>query len=220
MNDKDKRMQVKICGLTTIEAVDAVNKFGADMAGFVFVENSPRYVNMNKAVELMDALDPEIKKVGLFVNPTDDELNEVLSVLELDIIQLHGTEDRKRVGEIYDMTEIPIIKAIHISEEDDIFLAQQYDDVADYILFDAPQIGEQMGGNGQRFNWAWLQDMALEKPWILAGGLNPQNIFNAIRMTGAQIVDVSSGVEATKGIKDTDKIADFINEAHRAAYDA
>lgn len=213
-------MQVKICGLTTIEAIDAVNKFGADMAGFVFVEKSPRFIGLEKAAELMDALDPEIKKVGLFVNPSDDDLNEVLSVLDLDIIQLHGNEERQRVGEIYDMTEIPIIKAININEEEDIFLAHQYDDVADYILFDAPQIGEQMGGTGHRFNWNWLQDMELEKPWILAGGLTPQNIFNAVRMTGAQIVDVSSGVEASKGIKDSDKIADFINEAHRAAYDA
>lgn len=213
-------MQVKICGLTTIEAIDAVNKFGADMAGFVFVENSPRFVSIEQAAELMDALDPEIKKVGLFVNPSDDELNEVLSVLDLDIIQLHGNEERQRVGEIYDMTEIPIIKAINIHEEEDIFLAHQYDDVADYILFDAPQIGEQMGGTGHHFNWSWLQDIELEKPWILAGGLTPQNVFNAVRMTGAQIVDVSSGVEASKGIKDTDKIADFINEAHRAAYDA
>lgn len=213
-------MQVKICGLTTIDAIDAVNKFGADMAGFVFVENSPRFVSLEKAAELMDALDPEIKKVGLFVNPTDDELNEVLSVLDLDIIQLHGNEERQRVGEIYDMTEIPIIKAINIKDEEDIFLAHQYDDVADYILFDAPQIGDQMGGTGHRFNWSWLQDIELEKPWILAGGLTPQNIFNAVRMTGAQIVDVSSGVEAEKGIKDIDKIADFINEAHRAGYDA
>lgn len=213
-------MQVKICGLTTIDAIDAVNKFGADMAGFVFVENSPRFVSLEKTAELMDALDPEIKKVGLFVNPTDDELNEVLSVLDLDIIQLHGNEERQRVGEIYDMTEIPIIKAINIKDEEDIFLAHQYDDVADYILFDAPQIGDQMGGTGHRFNWSWLQDIELEKPWILAGGLTPQNIFNAVRMTGAQIVDVSSGVEAEKGIKDIDKIADFINEAHRAGYDA
>lgn len=211
-------MQVKICGLTTIEAIDAVNKFGADMAGFVFVEKSPRFLDVKKASMLMDALDSDIKKVGLFVEPTNDELNEVLSVLDLDIIQLHGKEERRRVGEIYDMTEIPIIKAVNIKEEEDIFLAQQYDDVADYILLDAPAMGGQMGGTGHSFNWSWLEQLELEKPWILAGGLNPRNIFNAIRMTGAEIVDVSSGVEAERGIKDTDKIADFINEAHRAAY--
>ncbi len=208
-------MQVKICGLTTIEAIDAVNKYGADMAGFVFVEKSPRYIDFETAIPLMDALEPEIKKIGLFADPSDDFLNEALSVLELDMIQLHGNEERKRVGEIFDLTQLPIIKAVNIKEENDIFMAQQYSDVADYILLDGSKAGQ-----GEKFNWAWLDDIEWEKPWILAGGLAPHNIFNAIRLTRAQIVDVSSGVEYEKGKKDPDKIADFIHEAHRASFDA
>ncbi len=204
-------MQVKICGLTTIEAIDAVNKYGADMAGFVFVEKSPRYLNFELAIKLMDELNPEIKKVALFADPTDDFLNEALSVLDVDIIQLHGSEERRRVGEIYDLTNIPIIKAVNIIEPDDIFIAQQYEDVADYILLD----GSKAGG-GKRFNWAWLDDFQTEKPWILAGGLTPHNIFNAIKLTGAEIVDVSSGVEYEKGKKDVEKIAEFIYQAHGA----
>ncbi len=205
-------MQIKICGLTTIESIDAVNKYGADMAGFVFVEKSARYIDFEKAISLMDGLDPEIKKVGLFADPTDDFLNEALSVLDLDIIQLHGNEERRRVGEIYDLTQIPLIKAVNIKEQDDIFMAQQYTDVADYILLDGKE-----GGQGERFNWSWLNDIVWEKPWILAGGLTPYNIFNAISLTGTQMVDVSSGVEYEKAKKDPEKIAEFIYQAHAAA---
>ncbi len=115
------------------------------------------------------------------------------------------------MGEIYDLTQVPIIKAVNIKEQEDIFMAQQYMDVADYILLDGQEAGE-----GKRFNWSWLNDIHWEKPWILAGGLTAHNIFNAIRLTGAHIVDVSSGVEYEKGKKDPEKIADFIYQAHVA----
>ena len=212
-------MNVKICGLKTPSDIDNCIKAGADFIGFVFFQKSPRHLSPANAAELSDYYahnysDSGIKKVALCVNPTDTELSEIISTSKPDFLQLHGIEPPMRVDEIRQKYGLPIIKAIRVKTQLDIKASQQYNISADWLLFDAAASADLMpGGNGESFNWSLLADFECDLPWMLAGGLNPNNVAHAIAQTNPDGVDVSSGVEASAGIKDDLLISAFVKSA-------
>lgn len=212
-------MNVKICGLKTPSDIDNCIKAGADFIGFVFFQKSPRHLSPANAAELSDYYernysDSGIKKVALCVNPTDKELFEIVSTSKPDFLQLHGTEPPMRVDEIRQKYGLPIIKAIRVKTQLDIKASPQYNISADWLLFDAAASADSMpGGNGESFNWSLLADFEFDLPWMLAGGLNPNNVAHAIAQTNPDGVDVSSGVEACTGIKDDLLISAFVKSA-------
>ncbi len=212
-------MNVKICGLKTPSDIDNCTNAGADFIGFVFFQKSPRHLSPANAAELSDYYecnysDSGIKKVALCVNPTDKELSEIVSTSKPDFLQLHGTEPPMRVDEIKQKYGLPIIKAIRVKTQLDIKASHQYNLLADWLLFDAAASADLMpGGNGESFNWSLLADFECDLPWMLAGGLNPNNVARAIAQTNPDGVDVSSGVEASAGIKDDLLISAFVKSA-------
>lgn len=188
---------------------------GADYIGLVFYPASPRHVEVEVAKYLASFTPDTIEIVGLFVNPSDEILSQVLKQVPLNMIQLHGNETAERVTEVKQKFNIPVMKALSIESADDLNNARQYDAVADWLLFDAK--GEDLpGGNGETFDWNILEGYRGTKPWMLAGGLTPDNVRDAMQETGAYAVDVSSGVELSAGIKDETKIRSFIEAVKQA----
>lgn len=206
---------VKICGLSQPESVDAALKAGARYLGFVFFEKSPRNVTPAKAAALAADVPLGIARVGLFVNPDDAALQSTLAHVPLDIIQLHGQESPARVAEVKALTGLPVMKAVGISEAADLDALWDYGLVADMLLVDAkpPKDAALPGGNGLAFDWRLLVGRQMVRPWLLAGGLTPENVAQAIRLTRAPGVDVSSGVESAPGVKDAEKIRQFVSRA-------
>lgn len=206
---------VKICGLTTPEGVAAAVGAGARYLGFVFFAKSPRHVTPEQAAVLAAEVPLGVAKVGLFVNPDDALLNEVLAQVPLDMIQLHGTESPARVTEVRALTGLPVIKAVGVAEPADLEALWDYGLVADMLLIDAkpPKGADLPGGNGLAFDWRLLAGRQILKPWLLAGGLTPENVAQALRLTRAPGVDVSSGVESAPGVKDPERIREFIARA-------
>ncbi|MBC9245874.1 phosphoribosylanthranilate isomerase [Paracoccus sp. 11-3] len=207
--------QVKICGLSDPASIEAAVKAGATYLGFVFFPKSPRAVTPEQAAALMAAVPVGIAKVGLFVNPSDEQLTTTLAVAPLDVIQLHGQESVDRVAQVKELTGLPVMKAIGISGPEDLPALIDYGLVADMLLVDAkaPKDAILPGGNGLVFDWRLLVGRKWLRPWLLAGGLTPSNVAEAIRLTGARGVDVSSGVESEPGIKDANLIRSFISAA-------
>ncbi|NVK19232.1 MAG: phosphoribosylanthranilate isomerase [Methylocystaceae bacterium] len=205
--------QVKICGLKTPEDAHVAIEAGADFLGCVFFPPSPRHVTPEVAAEVFDMIgDADIGRVGLFVNPSDDELTAVLNHVRLDLIQLHGDESPERVEEVRLNFALPVMKALPIETADDVIAAQKYDGVADKLLFDAkpPKDATRPGGNAIAFDWTLLTDTDWSVPWMLAGGLTVENVKQAVTASGAKAVDVSSGVEREKGVKSPELIQSFI----------
>ena len=204
---------VKICGLSQPESVDAALKAGARYLGFVFFEKSPRNVTPAKAAALAADVPLGIARVGLFVNPDDAALQSTLAHVPLDIIQLHGHESPARVAEVKALTGLPVMKAVGISEASDLDALWDYGLVADMLLVDAkpPKDAALPGGNGLAFDWRLLVGRQMVRPWLLAGGLTPENVAQAIRLTRAPGVDVSSGVESAPGVKDLSMIDAFFD---------
>lgn len=206
---------VKICGLTEEDGLDAAIEAGADMVGFVFYPKSPRAVTPEQVAELLDGLPPDVfddlRIVGLFVDPTDAELEQVFRILRLDIIQFHGSETPERIESVRFDFAVEAIKAVGVSSAEDLKAAEAYLNVADYLLFDAkpPKDSDRPGGHGVAFDWTLMQQWKHDIPWLLAGGLTPETVDEAIRLSGAPGVDVSSGVESKPGAKDPEKIAAF-----------
>jgi len=207
--------QVKICGLSQPEHVDAAIRAGAGFLGFVFFPKSPRNVSAETAAALAADVPPGIARVGLFVNPDDALLDRVLGLVPLDILQLHGAETPERVSQIRARTGLPVMKAVGVSTPADLDALWDYGLVADMLLVDAkpPPDAVLPGGNGLAFDWRLLVGRKWLKPWVLAGGLNPDNVAEAVHLTGARIVDVSSGVESAPGHKDAALIRRFIAAA-------
>lgn len=207
--------QVKICGLRQPEHVAAAVEAGARYLGFVFFPKSPRAVSPDEAARLMQDIPAGIARVGLFVDPDDALLTGTLAVAPLDMIQLHGKESPARVAEIKALTGLPVMKALGVAGPEDLDALWDYGLVADMLLVDAkaPKDAVLPGGNGLAFDWRLLTGRKWLKPWLLAGGLTPANVAEAIRLTGAAGVDVSSGVETAPGQKDSDLIRDFIAAA-------
>jgi phosphoribosylanthranilate isomerase len=209
-------MRVKICGIKTSDSLTAAVDAGARYIGFNFFEKSPRYLDIPSATKLAQEVPFGVCKVGLWVNPTDAELDAMLAVAPIDMIQLHGSESVERVAEIKQNYGLPVMKVIGVSGADDIAQISEYEQVADQILLDAkpPTDAVLPGGNGLAFDWNLIAKRRFAVPWMLAGGLVPENVAEAVRLTGAQQVDVSSGVEASVGVKDDQLISDFIRSAN------
>lgn len=206
---------VKICGIHTAEALDAAVVGGAAMLGFVFFAKSPRNVSRDEALELLARVPEGITKVALLVDPDDDLARSIGAELPFDLVQLHGRESVERVLEIKAIAGKPIMKAVGIAGPDDIARAHAYEAVCDRILLDAkaPAGSDLPGGNALSFDWTLINDETWEKPWMLAGGLNAENLKDAVKISGAEAVDVSSGVEDAPGQKSVGKINAFLKLA-------
>lgn len=205
-------IRVKICGLTRPEDVTAVADAGAAYAGFVFFPKSPRNVSIETARELAVDVPVGVAKVALVVDANDALLDAITSAVPLDILQLHGHETPERVTEIRSRYGLPVMKAVGVADAEDVAALDLYADVADQILVDAkpPKNADLPGGNGVSFDWRLISARRWSVPWMLAGGLTPDNVAEAIALTGAKQVDVSSGVETSPGVKDAEAIRAFI----------
>ena len=207
---------VKICGINSEDAAMAAMSAGADALGYVFFPPSPRHISLNGATTLTERVPDSILKVGLFVEAGDEALENAIKAGRLDVIQMHGKESPERVAEVKEKFGLRVMKAVSVSTSDDIdAAAENFDGVADFLLFDAKPPKESIlpGGNAVSFDWTLLTGRSFKSSWMLAGGLDPDNVTDAVRISGAPWVDVSSGVEKTKGVKDARKIADFIRAA-------
>lgn len=179
-----------------------------------FFPPSPRNVDAMTAAEVFDMIgDADVERVGLFVDPSDDELMAVLNHARLDVIQLHGKESPARVEEVRQTFALPVMKALAIETKEDVIAAKAYDGVADLLLFDAkpPKGATRPGGNAIAFDWNLLKGTDWSVPWMLAGGLTVANVKDAVAQSGAKAVDVSSGVEAEKGVKSPELIQAFLD---------
>lgn len=211
-------MLAKICGLTTPEAVDASLTGGARYLGFVFFPKSPRSLTSERAAALAAPARGRADIVAVTVDATDEALEDLARTLKPDYIQLHGSESPARAAAVRSYAGKGIIKALGIARAEDLGEAAAYREVADMLLFDAkpPPEAALPGGNGIAFDWGILQGRAPKKPWFLSGGLTPENVSEAGALSGAPIVDVSSGVEARPGVKDPTRIAAFLAAAGRS----
>lgn len=213
MNHSDVR--VKICGLRTADDVAAAATAGAGYVGFVFFPKSPRNVTIPEAKLLAAEVSVGIAKVALVVNPDDALLDAITAEVAIDMIQLHGAETPQRVAEVRARYGLPVMKAVGVADASDLDALDAYAKVADQILVDAkpPKHADLPGGNGLSFDWRLIAGRRWPVPWMLAGGLVADNVAEAIALTGARQVDVSSGVESVPGTKDAAKIAAFVTAA-------
>jgi phosphoribosylanthranilate isomerase len=208
-------IRVKICGLKTTADVAAVAASGAAYAGFVFFAKSPRNLTIPAARELALAAPVGLAKVALVVDADDAFLDAITEAMPLDMLQLHGHESPDRVAEVRARYGLPVMKAVGVADEGDLAAVFDYSLVADQILVDAkpPKNADLPGGNGLSFDWRLVAQRRWLRPWMLAGGLTPDNVAEAIRLTNARQVDVSSGVESAPGIKDAGRITAFVKAA-------
>jgi phosphoribosylanthranilate isomerase len=210
---------IKICGVTTPEAIAAVADIRADYAGFVFFQRSPRYRPLARAAELAAGLPASIRRVALLVDADDTTIGDIVAALKPGLLQLHGAETPERARDIAAKFATPVMKVIGVASTDDIARAAAYQGIAERIMFDAkpPQRdGALPGGNAVSFDWTILAGAEIGLPWMLAGGLTPANVAEAIRISGAKAVDVSSGVESAPGLKSPELIRDFAAAVRKA----
>ena len=212
------RIPSKICGLSTPEAVRAAVEGGAGFLGFMIFPPSPRNVAPDAAARLVRGVRGRAKVVAVMVDPDDGQVDDVAAALQPDLIQLHGKETPNRVRDIARRAGTGMIKALPVAETSDLAAAGAYDGLVDHLLFDAkpPQGALLPGGTGARFDWTLMEGRRFERPWFLAGGLDPWNVEEALRLSGAPAVDVSSGVERGPGLKDPALITAFLNAVRRA----
>jgi len=210
-------VEVKICGLSTPETVEGAIAAGADFIGLVFFPASPRHVDLISARELAAMARGRAKVVALIVDASDQLIQNIAQHVAPDYFQAHGHEDPERVAAIRHITGIPVIKAIKVLDAPDVAAAGEFRKAANMILFDAKSptdIADALpGGNGRAFDWSLLGNEGARKRFMLSGGLTPETVTRAIKLTAAPIVDVSSGVESSPGIKDLGRIAAFIAAA-------
>lgn len=207
-----QRVTAKICGLSAPEAVGAAVKHGASHTGFVFFPKSPRHVTLEQAASLTAQVPDHVGKVGVFVDPDDGLIDEAILIGGIDTLQLHGKEAPDRLAALRQRhPKIAIWKAIPVRIRADLDAARLYRSVADLVLYDArtPE-GTLPGGMGLRFDWTLLEGVHHPKRWGLSGGIDVDNVDRAAGITGARLIDISSGVESGPGIKDVDKIAAFL----------
>lgn len=204
-------IRVKFCGLTESPDIPAALLAGASYLGFVFFEKSPRNLALDDAAFMAASVPAGPCKVGLVVNPADSELDRLLAQVPLDMLQLHGSETPERVAEIRERFRLPVMKAVGIAGEGDLPALDDHAGAADQILVDArpPRGADLPGGNGLAFDWRLIAGRRWPVPWMLAGGLTADNVAEAIRLTGARQVDVSSGVESAPGLKDPARMTAF-----------
>jgi phosphoribosylanthranilate isomerase len=205
-------LTVKFCGLRTPETLQAALDAGADWVGFVFFPKSPRSVTPDQARDLDALVGTHAKKVALLVDADDALIASVIEALHPDFLQLHGHETPERVFEIKQRFGVPLIKALGIGSAEDLTRAASYAPLVDWLLFDAkpPKDSALPGGNGVSFDWTLLKQVAKQPPFMVSGGLDATNVANALAISGAQGVDVSSGIESAPGIKDPQRMASFM----------
>jgi phosphoribosylanthranilate isomerase len=210
--------KAKICGIKTREALDAAIDGGADYVGLVFCSKSPRHLELGEARTLAEYARGKVKIVALTVDADDAALGRIVDEIAPDFLQLHGHEAPERVAAIKQKFGRPVIKAVPVATPEDAARAHDYADVADLILFDAkaPPGAVLPGGNGVAFDWLALEEVSRRQPFMLSGGLTPETVANAIRVTGAGAVDVSSGVESAPGVKDPELIRRFLDAVKTA----
>jgi phosphoribosylanthranilate isomerase len=210
-------VQVKICGLSSEAAVEAAVAGGAAYVGFVFYPPSPRAVSPERAAELCRLVPAaDIHVCALFVDADDDTIARAVAVAPIDILQFHGKESPERVADAKLRHKRPVMKAVPIAGPEDVARARRWEDNADMLLFDAkpPRLPQSLpGGNALAFDWQLIAGQKWRRPWMLAGGLTAENLAEAVRATGATMVDVSSGVERRPGEKDPAKITAFLDAA-------
>lgn len=210
-------LSVKICGINSRAALEAAVNNGTRFVGFIFYPPSPRYVEPEDAARLAALVPAHVTKVGVFVDPDPMEIDDVLLQVPLDVLQLHGTESPRNMDELRQTFRLPLIKAIKIAEVADVEIARGFEGHVDYLMFDAKPPADTPGllpgGNALSFDWTLLAGQPWKIPWFLSGGLTAANLAEAVRLSGARLVDVSSGVEARPGLKDPDKIAAFLKLA-------
>lgn len=208
----------KICGLTTPETLDAALDGGAAFVGAVVFAKSPRHIDPPAAATLFERARGRARVVAVLVDPDDALLTEIGQILKPDLIQLHGHETPARAAVARRLTGAGIIKALPVREAADIDAAADWADHADHLMFDArpPQGATLPGGVGASFDWSLLAGRRFDRPWFLAGGLTPENVAEAVRITGAPLVDVSSGVESAPGVKDEGLIQSFLGAVSRS----
>jgi len=206
---------IKICGLSTPDALDAALDAGADMVGFVFFGPSPRNISLETARSLSARVKDRAERVALTVDADDLVLAQIIDALKPDVLQLHGHETPERVAAIKQRFSLPAMKALAIETHADLAAIAPYTSVADRLLFDArpPRDATRPGGLGKPFDWRLLENLDLPIPFMLSGGLHADNVAEALRITRAGGVDVSSGVESAPGVKDPDKIRAFVRAA-------
>lgn len=210
-------VQTKICGISTPEAVTAALEGGAAFLGFMFFEKSPRNLAPEAAWRLAQPVRGKAKVVAVLVDPSDAEADRIAEILQPDLIQLHGKETPARARSLAQRTGAGIIKVLPVSEAADLAPAAEFETVADHLMFDTkPAKGaERPGGSGHAFDWTLLSGRRFQRPWFLAGGLNPWNLSAAVQQSGAPLLDVSSGVERGAGLKDPALIRAFLDAAKR-----
>ncbi len=207
-------VKVKICGLTRPDDVRTANQSGADLFGFVFYKPSPRYVSAEKAAALASLCAPHIERVAMLVDADDAIVDMALAALSPHWLQLHGAETPERVAQIKLRSHCSIIKALPVAQAADLARARDYEACVDWFLFDArPPEGGLSGGNGKAFDWTALNAYDGSKPYLLAGGLTADNVADALRISGASMVDISSGVETAPGVKDAALMQQFVTAA-------
>lgn len=211
---------VKICGINSYDAAEAALRAGTDFGGLVFFERSPRHLSLEQAAVLAGVLRGGARVVTLMVEPSDAAVDQVVAAVSPDLIQLHGNETPARVAAIAARTRRPIIKAVAVADSEDIVRAHAYEEVADCLLFDAKvdAAAARPGGWGSAFDWQLVAGRTFKRPFGLAGGLTPENVARAIQVSGAQLVDASSGVEDAPGRKSAEKIAAFVAAARNAPH--
>ncbi len=213
-------IQVKICGISSADTADAAVRAGADFIGLMFHDRSSRNVTLEAAVSLAERMRGRSRIVAVLCDPDDEGLAAVMRSIRPDMLQLHGGESAGRVGAIRSRFEIPVMKALAIAGPEDFTGLAAYEDAADMILFDAkpPAGAQRSGGHGAAFDWQLLRGRKFVKPWLLAGGLNAENVQRAIKSAEAPGVDASSGVETAPGIKSAELIRAFVEAAHNAQF--
>ena len=212
-------LTVKICGLKSADTLEAALVAGADMVGFVFFPPSPRHLGLEGARVLGEQVSARARKVALTVDADDQLLSQIVGVLRPDMLQLHGKESPERVAVVRSRFGLPVMKAVPVASRGDLGAVRKYARVADRLIFDAraPQEATRPGGLGKPFDWTLLAGLDTNVPFMLSGGLDASNVAEAISVTKAPGVDVSSGVEREPGVKDANKIREFIAAARAAA---
>lgn len=208
-------VDVKICGLSDEAAVDAACEGGARFTGFVFFDASPRAVTPKRAAELTRRVPGDVVRVALVVDADDGLLTEITGAAGIDMLQLHGRETPERTAEVRERFGFPVMKVLPVAGPDDVGRARDYEDAADWLMFDAkpPEGASRPGGLARAFDWGLLKGGAWKRPWLLAGGLTAANLARAVAESGARAVDVSSGVEDAPGAKNPAKILEFLAAA-------
>lgn len=211
----DNQTRVKICGLRNAADLRVAAEAGAGYVGLVFFEKSPRHVSLSEAAAITANAPPGLCKVALVVDADDATLDALTAAVPIDMLQLHGSETPDRVAEVKSRYGLPVMKAVGVASEADLPRLAEFGAVADQLLVDAkaPKGSDIPGGNGVAFDWRLIAGRRWPVPWMLAGGLTAQNVAEAVRLTGARQVDVSSGVEVTPGVKDPALIRAFVTAA-------